>query len=462
MIGYLMNFDEQSSRPKYMQLYERIKQDIIEGKFLTGEKLPSVRAVCASLGVSKATVENAYNQLTLEGFIESRPKSGYFVVDFKIREVDMATQDRHMVHKSNTESIKNTADRADENAFNFLEWKRSINRVLEYKTKSLLSAGDLQGEYVLRYEIAKFIHQSRGVKCQPDQVIVGAGIQVLFGLIAAFLRNETNCIGFEYPGFSKGMYIFEDHGYDTLRIPIESDGINMEALTRSKTKIVYVSPSHQYPTGSVMPIKKRMQLLDWAERVDGYVIEDDYDSILRYEGYPVPALQGISKGNSVIYAGSFSKLLIPSLRISFIILPQKLMPHFNKIKSRYSQSVSKIEQLALAEYMRDGSFERHLRRIRKIYGKKNQLMMNAFEKFPSKNFKLIGKESGIHVVLSFSRDISVQKMVQLAYEEGIILEGVEEFKDNQILVFSYSGIPDDQVETVVEKIVTISEYAKKE
>lgn len=462
MIGYLMNFDEHASRPKYMQLYERLKQDIIEEKFSTGEKLPSVRAVCASLGISKATVENAYNQLTLEGFVESRPKSGYFVVDFKIKEMDLEIQERHTVEKSNEEASKNTADRADENAFNFLEWKRSLNRVLEYKTKSLLSAGDLQGEDVLRYEIAKFIHQSRGVKCQPDQIIVGAGIQVLFGLIAAFLRNETNCIGFEYPGFSKGMYIFEDHGYETLKIPIESDGISMDSLNKSDTKIVYVSPSHQYPTGSVMPIKKRIQLLDWAERVGGYIIEDDYDSILRYEGYPVPALQGISNGESVIYAGSFSKLLIPSLRISFIILPEKLMPSFQKIKTRYSQSVSKIEQLALAEYMSDGSFERHLRRIRKIYGRKNQVLLAAFEKFPSENFKLIGKESGIHVVLSFSKDISIRKMVQLAHVEGIVLEGVEEFRENQILVFSYSGIPDDQIEKVVEKIVAISEHVKKE
>jgi GntR family transcriptional regulator/MocR family aminotransferase len=246
-----------------------------------------------------------------------------------------------------------------------------------------------------------------------------------------------------------------------LKIPIEDDVLRIEYLEKSRAKIFYVSPSHQYPTGSVMPIRKRMQLLSWAEREKGYIIEDDYDSILRYEGYPVPALQGISTSGRVIYAGSFSKLLIPSLRISFLILPHELLKSFHMVRNRYSQSVSKTEQLALAEYMRDGSFERHLRRIRILYKKKNQLLVEAFKKYPTKYFDLVGKESGLHVVLSFAKEVSLPYMVERAKAEGIALEGVEEYQDNRILVFSYSGIKDEEMDAVVRKLVKCSEDAAR-
>lgn len=462
MIGYLMSFDELSSKPKYMQLYERVKKDILEGTFSKGDKLPSVRTVCKSLGISKATVENAYNQLMLEGFVESRPKSGYFIVDFNIEGFMHIAEEGHTITPPKAVEVCGGQECVEEGVFNFAEWKRAVNHVLEYQTGNLLSAGDVQGEYVLRYEIAKFMLQSRGVRCQPDQIIVGAGIQVLLSLLAASLRTRTKRIGFEYPGFSKGMYIFEDHGYETVKIPVETDGLDVTALESSDVKLVYVSPSHQYPTGSVMPIKKRMQLLEWASRKDAYIIEDDYDSILRYEGFPVPALQGISNGESVVYAGSFSKLLIPALRISFLILPEKLMPNFQQIKTRYSQSVSKIEQLALAEFMSEGAFERHLRRIKKIYGRKNQLLVEAFEKASPPHFKLVGKESGIHVVLAFDPDVDLQKVVENARKEEILLEGVEEFKDNRILVFSYSGVSDEAIESVVLKIVELTKDALKE
>jgi len=460
MIGFLMQFEEGTGVPKYMQLYQRLKEDMLKGRMKKGEKLPSVRSVASSLGVSKITVENAYNQLLVEGFVESVPKSGYFVQDLESTAMIFGEELPHSIEEEEPFQEVVT-DGASEGTFHFQEWKKAINGVLEYEQEALLSAGDCQGEYALRYEIAKFIYQSRGVRAKPSQVVVGAGIQVLFSLLAAFLRQKTKEIAFEYPGFSKGMYIFEDHGYDTMKIPIDEEGLVLKELEESSAKIVYVSPSHQYPTGSVMPIKKRMQLLSWAERVDGYIIEDDYDSMLRYEGYPVPALQGISTSDRVIYAGSFSKLLLPSLRISFIILPKALLPSFHEVRNRYSQSVSKIEQLALASYMKEGSFLRHLRRIRMLYGKKNQLLVDAFKKNPTKDFQLVGKESGLHVVLSFAPKIQLEKMVQIAREEGILLEGVEEYPDNRILVFPYSGISDDQMEDVVKKIVSIAHEAKK-
>lgn len=458
MIGIVIDF-ENSDSPKYIQLYDAIKREIVSGKLLNGEKLPSVRNMAKMLAIGKVTVENAYSQLLVEGYIESKEKSGYYVTRFEANEFGHFKAQLNLPtrQKSTAPLIKQYhTDGSDADAFNFQIWKKAVNKVLEYQYKDLLNYGDVQGEYTLRYEIAEFVHQSRGGICSPEQVVIGAGIQYLFGLIATIFRKTEHQIAFEYPGFTKGMYIFEDYGFETEKIPLELDGINVDRLMASSAKIVYVSPSHQYPTGSIMPVKKRLQLIDWAKSKDGYIIEDDYDSVLRYEGYPVPALQGLSDGGNVIYVGSFSKLLIPALRISFMILPHSLMPIFEAMKTRYSQSVSKIEQLALANFMKEGAFERHIRRIKKIYGRKNQLLIDAFQNNPSPLFELIGMGSGVHVMLHFKNQVNIIEMMNATKQLGIVLEGINDFDQKNIIVFSYSGIPDHQIEEVVDQIKTLA------
>ena len=462
MIGIILDFG-QSKAPKYKQLYEHIKREIELGNFKNNEKLPSVRMLSQTLKISKATIENAYNQLLLEGYIESRNKSGYYVMAFDSHEL---AQLRHNILRTSTVKGKSqvrrpyNSDGTEESAFNFGEWKKAVNRVLEYETQSLLSYGDVKGEFELRDEIARFVRQSRGVICKPDQIVIGAGIQYLFGLIAAAFRTVESRIAFEHPGFSKGMYIFEDYGYQMKKIPLQDDGIDIKLLETSKSKLVYVSPSHQYPTGSVMGIKKRLQLLDWAYKNNGYIIEDDYDSLLRYEGIPVPALQGLRGGEHVIYVGSFSKLLIPALRISFIIVPESLTEIFNQLLPRYSQSVSKIEQLALASYMSEGAFERHIRRIRKIYGKKNQMLIEAFKCCEYNEVTLIGKGSGLHVTLSLDKGVDVGKLITACVEMGISLEAIAGYKEGNIIVFSYSGVPDEEMIKVVDTIGEIAHRLK--
>ena len=458
MIGVVIDF-ENSESPKYIQLYDAIKKEIVSGKLNNGEKLPSVRRMAKMLGIGKVTVENAYNQLLVEGYIESKEKSGYYVTRFEANEFGHFKVKSSVPMRQNMmEPITKTyhTDGSDGGAFNFQLWKKAVNKVLEYQSMDLLNYGDVQGEYALRYEISKFVHQSRGGICSPEQVVIGAGIQYLFGLIATIFRKTDPQIAFEYPGFTKGMYIFEDYGFETEKIPLELDGINMDHLMASNARIVYVSPSHQYPTGSIMPVKKRLQLLDWAKLKGGYIIEDDYDSVLRYEGYPVPALQGLSDGDNVIYVGSFSKLLIPALRISFMILPESLTPIFDAMKSRYSQSVSKIEQLALSNFMKEGAFERHIRRIKKIYGRKNQLLIEAFQNNPSPLIDLIGMGSGVHVMLRFNNQVNIIEMLEATKKIGIVLEGINGFDQKNIIVFSYSGIPDAQIDEVVDQIKVLA------
>jgi len=458
MIGFVVHFDEKSKVPKYIQLYEHIKNEVHDGTLREGTKLPSIRQVSEALKISKSTVENAYNQLIVEGYIESKYKSGYYVINIELYNFNQFAKEGAQSPKAYLEKqnkpVRNS-DEQEEATFNFSEWKKMVNKVLEYDTKALLTYGDVQGEYELRREISDFLHQSRGGKCHPDQIIVGAGIQYLFGLIASLFRGDESQIAFEYPGFSKGMYIFEDYGYETIKIPVESDGINVKKLEASQVKIVYVSPSHQYPTGTIMPIKKRLKLINWATKNKAYIIEDDYDSLLRYEGYPIPALQGLNQGKNVIYVGSFSKLLIPSMRISFMVLPEPLLGKFNLIKERYSQTVSKVEQLALANYMSEGYFERHIRRIKKIYGRKNQLLIEAFEKNKSTSYELIGKESGLHVMLSFVKNIDTEKVVREANKIGLKLEGASDYTEKSILVLSYSGLMDYEIDSKIKRLAEI-------
>lgn len=457
MIGFVIDF-KQNGVPKYRQLYDYIKSEIETGHIKSEEKLPSVRATSKMLNVSKATIENAYSQLLVEGYIESKNKSGYYVLNFNAIELGQFKRMPENYTPQRPPEIAKiyNSDGAVESAFNFNDWKKAVNRVLEYETHALLSYGDVRGEYGLRREIASFVHQSRGGVCKPEQIIIGAGIQYLFGLIATAFKCDQPIIGFEYPGFSKGMVVFEDYGYQMEKIPVEKDGIQMHRLEKSQAKLVYVSPSHQYPTGSVMSIKKRLQLIDWAEKNNATIIEDDYDSLLRYEGYPVPALQGLGAGDNVIYVGSFSKLLVPALRMSFMIIPETLTERFAPILARYSQSVSKIDQLALENFMIEGAFERHIRRIKKIYGRKNQLLIEAFKKYESPYIKLIGTGSGLHVTLSFDDSVQLKHVVEECLKRGIVLERIEGDAFQKIVVFSYSGIADSDIEEVVQTIIQMT------
>ena len=206
---------------------------------------------------------------------------------------------------------------------------------------------------------------------RDSQIIIGAGIQYLLSILCSLLRDKHHDIAFEYPGFNQAKNVFEDYNMDIIPIPVLKEGIDIEKLKKSKVKMVYLSPSHQYPTGSVMPIDKRIEILNWAQENNSIIIEDDYDCLIRYESRPIPALQGLDKAGHVIYLGSFSKILLPSIRISYMILPLDILENYKWIKARYSQTSSKIEQLTLTKFMAEGYLEKHLRKIRKLYYKKN-------------------------------------------------------------------------------------------
>lgn len=428
--------------PLYLQLYKNLRGSIRDGRLEAGARIPAIREMKEITGLSRTTIENAYQQLMMEGYIESRHKVGYFVLPLEIAEPpspDFLVSEDQESYRREGKRVRNAG--IDPNSFDFSLWRKLLAQVLREENKELNRSGDVTGEMVLKQQLRDQLRRDRGVNCSPDQIVIGAGVQVLLGMLLPMLPKEMRRVGVEDPGFVKAQYVFEDYGWEIVKIPLVDGGIDVKQLKETKSRLAYVSPSHQYPTGTVMPVAKREDLLRWAEEEQGLIVEDDYDSYLRYAGNPIPALQGMDQGDRVIYLGSFSKLLLPALRISYMILPRPLLRAFQEKKYRLTPSASKLDQLTLARFMQEGHYERHLRRIRKIYRKKNLLLTEFLAKKAGDLVSVLGIESGVHLVLEIKREVSLDQIMKKARAKGIDLERIGSVRSaHQRLLFPYSGI----------------------
>ncbi|AGC67953.1 transcriptional regulator, GntR family [Thermoclostridium stercorarium subsp. stercorarium DSM 8532] len=369
-----------TSMPKYVKLYYCIRREIERGNMKPGSKLPSIRQVSKELGLSSTTVENAYNQLMVEGYIYSVPQKGYFAasLDPSFINVDGFTVKKEERH----EDIRLKDDFLDTEIFNFNEWRKIYNVIIRDFRPRLLTEGDPRGEFELRQALADYTYKARGVVCSPDQIIIGSGVQSLLhvfcDIAAGMVRPE---VAFEEPGFVDVRPVFLKRGYKLHPISLDKDGINIRSLVESNAAVCYTSPSHQYPTGLVMPVQKRMELIKWADGSGGFILEDDYDSELRLFGRPVPSLYSLDSSGRVVYIGSFSTVIAPSLRISYMILPDCLNERYKDMAKGYRSTVSTAEQLVLAEYIVKGLYARHLRRMRKKCSEKLKLLYHAAGEF---------------------------------------------------------------------------------
>lgn len=452
---FCVRFKTNPQNPLYKQLYTYIVNEIINSRLTENHKLPSIRELSRQLNISKNTVETAYQQLSAEGYIYSRAKSGFYVnaighIPGYNPQALSTDEDARENCAAAVIEYDFSSDYIDQESFNFPIWKKHINKALK-DNQQYLTYGSHQGEYVLRKEIARYLRQSRGVVCTPEQVIVGAGVQSLLHILCALLKPSCNSIAFEDPGFQKGRQIFHDHNFNVIPIPLENGAISISLLSQSKAQIVYVSPSHQFPMGSTMPINKRLQLLKWAHENNSIIIEDDFDSELRYYAKPIPSLQGLNNGNGVVYLSSFSKILLPSLRISYLVLPPNLLAAYEEIRNKYNQTSSTIEQIALAQFMKDGCLERHIRRLRKIYAKKNQLITEAIHNTMKDKVIVRGKETGLYLLLEIKTSRTTEQIVATAEKTGVKLTPASNYYIDksppeypQILLF-YGGIPKEHI-----------------
>ncbi|MDD6155124.1 MAG: PLP-dependent aminotransferase family protein [Eubacteriales bacterium] len=474
MKAILVQLDHSSEKPLYIQLYNYLKTHIVSGDIAPDEKLPSLRNLSKTLGISMTTSKLAYDQLLVEGYIYSKPQSGYYAEN--IISTDLSPTSGKQPAKAAPEKAESReaalqADFAEEelltdkedkymhdlSSFNFARWKKCVSQIISYYPEALLSGADKQGEMALRVEIARYVYTSRGVSCTPDQVVIGAGTQPLMSHLSLLLRKiGIDHMSTEYPGYAPLQKIFSDFGFPITKIPVREDGIEIEKLPSNIRSAVYVSPSNQFPTGSVMPVDRRYRLLSWAKENGSVIIEDDYNSELRYFGNPVPALDSLDTSGSVVYLGSFSSTLFAAVRISYMILPDKLMKLFDELKNDYDQTCSKTEQLTLALFMKNGDYARNIRKLRTLYAKKLAIAAETLRKFSDGRIKPLNTKSGINITIEIKTKLSPDLLCKSAAERKVQMIPVKELSggDTVVLTLYYNQIPEDKMESVLVSVMS--------
>ena len=443
MTDLTIQLTDEKNKYLYLQIYEYIRDEIRTGKLLTGEKLPSTRSLAEYLQVARSTVDLAYGQLVAEGYLEAKPHKGYFVSAVEeLLDTSSLTEnivdkllpdERHEENRSaflESRKEKKTIYDFSPHAislkdFPFATWKKITRSILVDANSEMFARGDAQGDLSLRETIARYLHSSRGVNCRPDQIVVGAGTDYLFMLLEKILGRHIP-IAMEEPTYERAYRIFQSFAYEITAIPVDGSGMNVEKLRKSGARLAYVMPSHQYPTGIVMPIGRRMELLRWAmEEPDRYLIEDDYDSEFRYRGKPIPSLQASDSVGKVIYLGTFSKSIAPAIRVGYMVLPARLLESYRNNCGCYASTVSRIDQRILDEFIRDGYFERYLNKMRKIYKEKHDYLLTLLHPF-EKGFRISGENAGLHLLLASKKNVAEEELLLTAEKEGIRIYGMSQ------------------------------------
>jgi len=465
MKAIIPNFRSDSVTPLYLQLYHYIKTSILEGSILPLEKLPSLRNLSRTLDLSLTTIELAYNQLLVEGYIYSKPQSGYFVNQISAgmgsvrKDGDADLQENIPLQQSDLLSDFEKNGYFDMSCFDFVKWKKCINQVLTEYSHLLLREGDSKGEKALRLEISKYVYQSRGVICTPDQIVIGAGTQQIMGQLCTILiKMGMKHVTVEEPGYLPVRNIFRDRDFAITSVSVGKEGISISKLPANIRSAVYVSPSNQFPTGYVMPIGKRYELLDWAMENDSIIIEDDYDSELRYFGKPIPSLQGLDHNQRVIYLGSFSSTLFPSIKISYMVLPSNMAAIFDTFRGDYTQTCSKTEQLTLAIYMSKGLYQTNIKKLRTLYSQKLQSVLSFLNKWGAGFILPINSSSGVNMLIRVKSKKTAALLCLEAQELGISTLPITTFTEapaesTATLIFYYNQIPLEDMEPALKSLI---------
>ncbi|WP_042349415.1 PLP-dependent aminotransferase family protein [Bacillus massiliigorillae] len=454
------DLDRNSHIPLYEQLYEYIKNEIIEGRLTYQTKLPSKRKLADFLQISQNTIDTAYIQLTAEGYLEVIPRKGYFVMAYEdleyLPKVDLPKQQaekkidiRFHFHPGQIDTINFPMDM----------WRKVSRQFLSEEHHELLLLGDSQGEYDLRKEIANYLYHARGVICTPEQIIIGAGVEILLQQLLILLEDDT-VYGVEDPGFHLIHRILKTYPKEVYPLAVDEDGLIIEGLEESNIDVAYVTPSHHFPYGTILPVNRRTKLLNWAAASERrYIIEDDYDSEFRYSGKAIPSLQSMDQVGKVIYLGSFSKSLMPSIRISYMVLPKQLLHRHQEELSFYHSTVSRMDQHILAEFIKQGMFEKHLNRMRKVYRHKLDIVTGMLKLYTDK-ISIIGGNSGLQVVLVVNNGMSEEELVQRAEAAKIRVHPLSSYmlvkKENMkpTIVLGFAGIPTEEIEEAIRLLLT--------
>lgn len=437
--------------PLYSQLYRWLAGAIRAGDISPGQRLPSKRRLCQLLGMSMSTVESAYSLLVAEGYVVSRPRSGFvsapiLPMDGTFPPAFPSTPEESAPSDASLWRWQFSTGAVDTSVFPFSSWAR-LTKEAVYEHPDLLQRGHSQGDLPLRESLCSLLAQYRGVRCHPDQLLVGAGVDYLLSILLQLLP-EHDTVGLEDPGYPAAYDTVRHLGRRAVSLPLDEEGLIPEALEASGVGLAYVTPSHQFPMGMTMPIGRRSRLLRWAgERVGRYLIEDDYDSEFRYTSRPIPALQGLDTGGRVIYLGTFSRSIAPSIRIAYLILPPSLLTRYRQMFPRSACTVSRFEQETLRRLLDSGLYGRHLRRAGNLYRKKCFLLTQALSSIPHAH--LSGHGAGLHFLLTVS-SYSEEELVARAHAHGIRVHALSQYCHTvapipSTLVIGYAGLTLEEI-----------------
>lgn len=464
MLTYSLN--DTNGLPLYEYIYECVKKDILSGKIEADTRLPSKRTFAENLGVSIVTVENAYGQLAAEGYIYSKAKKGYFATNIKRNEeyhnasvkmpANAVFETQKAPVRAENYKIDLTSNKSDFELFPFSIWSKLLREIINEKREELTGKASSGGIYELRQAIANHLLQFRGITVSPEQIIVGAGTEYLYGLLIQLLgRDKTYAV--ENPGYKKIYNIYKSNNAVCVYIPMDKKGVSVKETERLGADIVHISPSHHFPTGRVMTVDRRYELLNWANQKDGrYIIEDDYDSEFRFAGKPVPAMLGMNSNGKVIYMNTFTKSLASTVRISYMVLPHDLIEKFRENLGFYSCTVSNFEQFVLAAFIEKGYFEKHINRMRNYCRKQRDMLINEIENSPlAKVTEIKEEDAGLHFLLKTNIDISDDELIKKAASVGLRISCLSQYYENpttapqHTIIINYSGISETKIPEAV-------------
>lgn len=456
MLELLLDFihlDRSGPEALYLQLYRSIRDAVAGGLLTAGEKMPSIRHLSDDLQLSKTTVEAAYSQLIMEGYLESKPQKGCYVAHLTLFQNKNIDQTNRTVSEPAPKALRYrfSTDAVDPNAFPVSVWQKHLRNVLA-QIDVVTSYGNGPGEDALREALTEYAYRVRGVRAHPQQIIVGAGLQPLLYLLSGILRERSRLIGLEIPGFAQAERVFTDCGLAVCHLPCDESGIYPEGLTGSGVKVLYLTPSGRPGSGDPIPMSRRAALLEWAHTCQGLIVEDDHNGELRYRGRPVPALQGFDDGDHVVYIGTFSKVLLPAVRLAYMVLPPELARVYYSRARSYHPTASRIEQLALAEYIRCGDMDKQLRRMRKIYAAKSDFLVRCLKETFGSRITIVPQETALRILVTVSGGLSAQQRCDAAAARGVDIRPYPAFPGDSRVLLGFSGIAMDDIADAVHRL----------
>ena len=423
-ISPVIAVDRKSDSPLYRQVYDSFRTAIVEGRLRTGQRVPSTRALAVELGISRIPLLNAYAQLLAEGYFESRVGAGTVVSrslpDEIIpspprgrRQTTVSRGPRPLsLRSAETPLVEDGPWRRAWGAFGvsqvafeqfpFPVWNSLVHRHCRNLKAKSLDYGHPLGSKDLREAIAIYLGTARAVRCNASQIMIVSGSQHALEITARVLLDPGNRVWMEEPGYSYARRVFNGSGCDVVPVPVDGEGLDVAAGIKlcAKARLAMVSPSHQYPLGVTMSASRRLQLLEWAERSGSWIIEDDYDSEYRYESMPIASLQGLDTNARVIYIGTFSKVLFPSLRLGYLVIPSDLVPRFVAARLAFDITPAGFFQAVLADFIREGHFSRHIRRMRSLYNERRTALIRAIGNQLGPSAEISGEQAGMHLTLT--------------------------------------------------------------